>query len=72
MIILFIVIANEVIRCLGARYCDTFDPVALTRMWELGTIEVMFEGLGIKIYRMVKDKLPVDSLKERLDKRFDK
>jgi hypothetical protein len=58
MVVLFIVVANQAFRCLGARWCEEFDPVALVRMWEVGSIELMFEVPGvIKIYRRIKDKL---------------
>jgi hypothetical protein len=57
MTIIFIVVANQVLQCLGARYCDSVDPVLFTRMWEAGVVEVMFELPGVmKVYRRVKDK----------------
>jgi hypothetical protein len=59
MVVLFIVVANMALRCLGARWCEEFDSVALVRMWEVGGIELMFEIPGvIKIYRRVSDKFP--------------
>lgn len=57
MIVLFIVVANQVLQCFGARFCDYFNSVDFIRMWEIGAVETMFEGLGIKIYRRVRDKI---------------
>lgn len=60
MIILFIVIANEVLKCYGIRFCEAFNPVELTRMWEVGLVEAMFEGtiggVTIKIWRRLRDR----------------
>lgn len=67
MIILFIVIANEVLKCyissvIGIRFCEAGSPVELTRMWEIGLVEVAFEGaiggVAIKIWRRLKDRFP--------------
>lgn len=59
MVVLFIVVANMVIRCLGMRWCEEFNSVIFLRYWDIGAVEMMFEIPGIiKIYRMVKDKFP--------------
>lgn len=71
MVVLFIVIGSEVLQCLGARYCDYFSPVELTRMWQLGLVEVMSEGIlggvAYKIWRRVKDRLPQSEIDKRQD-----
>lgn len=75
MVILFVVIMNEVLKCYGFRFCDMGDPVELTRLWQMGLAEVMFEGtvggVAIKIWRKISDKSPDhDKLKDRGDKLF--
>lgn len=61
MIVLFIVVANQVLQCLGARYCDVFNSVDFIRLWEIGSVETMFEGVvggvALKVYRRVSDKI---------------
>lgn len=58
MVVLFIVVANMVLRCLGARWCEEFSSVEFLRMWEIGSVEIMFELPGIiKIYRRKQDKI---------------
>lgn len=73
MITLFIVIGSEVLQCVGVRFCDGFSPVELTRMWELGLVEVMFEGVlgsvAIKIYRRTRDRFK-GLRADRLDKKL--
>ena len=68
MIVLFIVIANEVLKCYGARYCEPVSGVELIRMWEAGFAEVMFEslvaGIKVKIYRMNRDKIEREDRKD--------
>jgi hypothetical protein len=72
MIVLFIIVGDLVLKCIGARYCEDFSPVLLTKMWEFGLVELMFESTGvIRIYRKTKDKITKEELKERMDKRFD-
>lgn len=75
MVILFIVIFNEVLKCYGFRYCDSGDSVELIRLWQLGLVEVMFEGtvggVAVKIWRRLHDKhVDLDIYKERKDKNF--
>lgn len=79
MIVLFIVIANEVLKCYGFRFCDEGSQVELVRLWQLGLVEVLFEGtvggVAIKIWRRLTDKHVDqkhirDNLKERGDKLF--
>lgn len=75
MVILFIVIFNEVLKCYGIRYCDEGSAVELTRLWQLGLVEVMFEGtvggVAVKIWKRLTDKhVDYDLLKERKDKQF--
>lgn len=69
MIVLFIVIGNEVLRCYGMRFCESFSAVALTRLWEIGLVEIMFEGtvggVLLKVFRRVKDKLPTEDRKDK-------
>ena len=60
MVILFIVVANEVLECIGPIACGGFDPVELVRLWQVGALEVLFEGyLGgrvVKIYNKVRGR----------------
>lgn len=75
MTVIFIVIANEVLQCYGARFCDAFSPVELTRLWQLGLVEVMSEGVlggvAYKIWRRIKDKFPNShEVEERQDKKL--
>lgn len=68
MVVLFIVIANEVLKCYGARFCEPGSAVELTRLWQIGAVEVMFEGViggaALKVWRRVKDKFPQDTGRE--------
>lgn len=61
MVVLFIVIANAVLKCYGARFCEEVAAQELIRLWEIGLVEVMFEGsiggVVIKVYRKIKDKM---------------
>ena len=73
MIVTFIVIANEVLKCYGARFCEPMSAVELTRMWQVGLVEVMFEGtiggIAMKVWRRIKDKFPSqDEIDSRQDK----
>jgi hypothetical protein len=72
MVTIFIVVANEALMCVGIRWCEPFSAVELTRMWQLGAIEVMGEGLlggvAVKVWRRVKDKFPKTMRTDRLDK----
>lgn len=66
MIVLFLVVANTAFVCYGARFCEAFDPVILTRLWTAGAIELMFEAAGVlKVYRRVKDKLPPEDREDK-------
>ncbi len=69
MIVLFIVIANEVLKCYGVRFCEPVYGVELVRLWEAGFAEVMFEGIIggaiTKVYRMSKDKIDKPHEKDR-------
>lgn len=61
MVILFIAIVatNQVVQCFGMRFCELISPVMLVKLWEIGSVELMFELAGtLKIYRRVKDKFP--------------
>lgn len=78
MVVLFIVIANEVLKCyvssiIGVRFCEAGSPVELTRLWEIGLAELAFEGtIGgvlLKIYRKTNDKFK-SIRKDRLDRKF--
>lgn len=73
MIVLFIVIANEVLRCYGIRFCEVGSAVELTRLWQLGAVELTFEGtvggVAVKVWRRLRDKsIDHDKVKERSDK----
>jgi hypothetical protein len=77
MIIMFIVIANEVLKCyvsveVGFRFCESGSAVELTRLWQLGLVEVGFEGvlggIAMKIWRRISDKSR-GVRKDRLDKK---
>lgn len=75
MTVIFLVIANEVLKCVGARFCEPFSAVELTRMWQIGLVEVMSEGflghVAYKVWRRVKDKFPSsEEIAERQDKKF--
>lgn len=71
MVILFIVIANEVLKCYGMRFCEPGSAIELTRLWEIGLVESMFEGIiggaSIKVWRRTRDKFP-DTNSDKLDK----
>jgi hypothetical protein len=67
--VLYIVIHNIPYMIVGARWVEPIDPLTITRLWQTGIIELMFEAPGIwKIYRRIKDKLQID----RSDVVFDK
>lgn len=77
MVIFFIVIANEVLKCfissrLGIRYCENGSSTELVRLWQIGIVELAFEGtLGgvlVKIYRRLTDRINVGE--DRNDKVF--
>lgn len=61
MIVLFIVIANIVLQCVGARWCEPISPTLFHHMWEAGAVELMFEvpvlGTMLRIYRRKEDKI---------------
>ena len=62
MAVLFIVVANMVIKCLGMRFCEEYSSVVFLRLWEVGAVEIMFELPGIvRIYRRLKDKIVKDN-----------
>lgn len=73
MVVLFIVIANEALKCYGIRFCEPASSVELVRLWEIGAVEVMFEGVlgnqAIKVYRRIKDKFKLPE-EDRTDKIF--
>lgn len=60
MVVLFIVIANEVLKCYGMRFCEPGSATELTRLWQIGLVEVMFEGIVggtlVKVWRRINDK----------------
>ena len=65
MLVFFVVIANEVIKCyistqVGIRLCEPIGGVELIRLWELGLVEIAFEGtisgLAVKLWRKISDK----------------
>ena len=60
--LLFIVIANEALKCVGFRYCEPMSSVELVRMWQIGLLELMYEGIVggtlLRIYRRASDKFP--------------
>lgn len=73
MIVFFIVIANEVLKCYGIRFCEIGSAIEITRLWQLGLVEISFEGIvggtAIKIWRRLTDKnIDYDKVKERSDK----
>lgn len=73
MIVIFIVIANEVLKCYGVRFCEPGSAIELTRLWQLGLVEVTFEGIlgntAIKIWRRIRDKAyDREKAEERADK----
>ena len=72
MIVLFIVIANEVLKCYGVRFCDEGSAIEITRLWQLGLVEVVFEGtvggVVVKVWRRLRDKIDPHVVKERSDK----
>ena len=66
--VLFIVVANEAFQCVGTRWCDPFSAVELTRMWQLGLVEIMFESPGLlKVYRRTRDKF-AELRQDRMDR----
>lgn len=73
MVVLFIVIANEVLKCYGIRFCEPGSAVEITRLWQLGLVEVSFEGVvggvAVTVWRRLTDKyIDHDKVKERADK----
>jgi hypothetical protein len=72
MIVLFIVIANEVLKCYGVRFCEPGSALELTRLWQIGLVEITFEGtvggVAVKVWRRVRDKISIDKATERSDK----
>lgn len=73
MIVFFIVIANEVLKCYGIRFCEIGSAIELTRLWQIGLVETTFEGvvggIVVKVWRRITDKnIDYDKVNERADK----
>lgn len=73
MIVVYIVIANEVLKCYGFRFCEFVPGIEVMRLWQIGLLEVAFEGtllggISIKIWRRIHDKIRPDIVNDRADK----
>ncbi len=71
MVIIFIVVANEVLKCYGMRYCEPGSAIELMRLWQIGFVEIMAEAtLGnvlVRVWRRKSDKIVPDLNNDRGD-----
>lgn len=73
MVVLFFVVGSEVLECLGAVVCGSFDPVTLTKLWQAGALELVFEGyIAGKVAKVYHKITPKGDYSHREDRNLSK